>query len=524
MIKKAGNLFAAAYLILIFGVYPFYMKEGYVDIGKAKYLFFLCCSLAATGILTLIGIICKIQSLLLQYKQNKLHFPDLSGLSSTDMFVMLFATELFLSFVYSDHRQEALWGTEGWYMGLVLFLSLCALYFLISRFWRAGSLVWYTGIVVSGIVFLLGILDRFSLYLIPLEIRQSGFISTLGNINWFCGYLSVLAPLGTCPLIFQESSDVLNHQPQRLICTVYTLIAFTAGFCQGSSSIFLFWAALFFGLLWIAAPRRLWLINCLLPFSLWCFSAQLMRILLFLFPGGYNYEKDNLCLRLAGSDGILLIGTATLILFLFLNKKSKTATNNALSGISSGKTTRRVLAGLLLAALSAWLCLSCINTSHGISFLSDNSLFLLDPSWGNGRGAALKAGYQLFVRMPPLKKVLGAGPDCFSSLAYSIPEVAAELNNAFGGSRLTNAHNELLTCLVNTGIAGTFFYLGIFLSFTGRCIKRGDRQKALYLLAVSAFCYLTHNLVSFSQVLNLPFIFLLMGMGEAILRQGKSNS
>ena len=40
----------------------------------------------------------------------------------------------------------------------------------------------------------------------------------------------------------------------------------------------------------------------------------------------------------------------------------------------------------------------------------------------------------------------------------------------------------------------------------------------MYPLAACIFCYLAHNLVSFSHVLNLPFVFLIMGMGEAIIR------
>ena len=57
MAKKAGKLFVTAYLLLIFGIYPFYMREGYVDIGRAKYEFFIYCSLAALGILALIGVV-----------------------------------------------------------------------------------------------------------------------------------------------------------------------------------------------------------------------------------------------------------------------------------------------------------------------------------------------------------------------------------------------------------------------------------------------------------------------------------
>lgn len=493
------------------------MKQGYVDIGKAKYHFFLYCSLAAVGILLPITIISKIQTLLLQHKHQKLFILDLKCLSLTDLFVILFSIELFLSYVYSDYRQEALWGTEGWYMGLVLFLILCALYFLISRLWNPNSLIWNIGIAVSGIVFLLGILDRFSLYLIPLEIRHPSFISTLGNINWFCGYLSVLAPFGICPLILEfssASSKQGRHFPLgcNLFYLIYTLVAFTAGFCQGSNSIYLFWGALFFSLLWIAASKNLRLVNSLLLVSLWCFSAQLVRILLFLFPDGYNYETNTLCLYLAKSNGILLLGVITLLLYLLISKKNPTV-------IHFRNYLPIILAGILIVGLILWLCLAFINTKWGIPFLSHNSLFLLNTSWGNGRGTTLKAGLQLFIQMPPFKKILGVGPDCFSSLAYSFPEVAAELNNAFGNSRLTNAHCELLTSLVNIGAAGTFFYLGIFLSFAGWCLKKGREHKMLYLFAICAFCYLVHNLVSFSQVLNLPFIFLIMGMGEAILRQ-----
>ena len=512
MAKKAGNLFTTAYLLLIFGVYPFYMKEGYVDIGKAKYHFFLYSSLAAVGILSLTGIVCKIQKLLSQCRQKQAPSLDLNGLSLTDLLVMLFAAELFLSFALSDYPREAFWGTEGWYMGLILFLTLCSLYFLISRFRINGKLILYAGMAASGAVFLLGILDRFSFYLIPLKIRQPGFISTLGNINWFCGYLSVLAPLGICPLIFSEQSASPSLK-KRLVYSVYTVLAFTAGFCQGSDSILLFWAALLFLLLWVASSNASWLVNCLLSVSLWCFSASAVRILFRVFPGGYNYETNNLCLFLVHSNTVLFTGCFTFFLFLFLRERSG---NRSLK-----KPVRTILAFLVTLCFLLWLLLALKNTKEGIPFLSQSSLFLLNSSWGNGRGAALKAGWDLFRQMPFSQKMLGAGPDCFSSLAYSPPELAAELNAAFGGSRLTNSHNELLTSLVNTGIAGTFLYLGIQLSFMARCLKRKTEADALYPMAACVFCYLIHNLVSFSQVLNLPFLFLILGMGEGVLRSSR---
>ena len=39
-VMKAGNLLATAYMLIMFVLYPFYMKNGYADLGEAKYHFF----------------------------------------------------------------------------------------------------------------------------------------------------------------------------------------------------------------------------------------------------------------------------------------------------------------------------------------------------------------------------------------------------------------------------------------------------------------------------------------------------
>ena len=75
------------------------------------------------------------------------------------------------------------------------------------------------------------------------------------------------------------------------------------------------------------------------------------------------------------------------------------------------------------------------------------------------------AGIQILKEFPLIRKLFGAGPDCFACCAYAMPELSDMLYRYFGSARLTNAHNELLTCLVNTGIFGFIFYLGIFVSF-----------------------------------------------------------
>ena len=46
-VMKAGNLLATAYMLIMFVLYPFYMKNGYADLGEAKYHFFFYVTTAA---------------------------------------------------------------------------------------------------------------------------------------------------------------------------------------------------------------------------------------------------------------------------------------------------------------------------------------------------------------------------------------------------------------------------------------------------------------------------------------------
>lgn len=521
-LKAWGELFCAAYLVLMFAVYPFYMERGYVDIGEAKYRFFIYCSLAALAILGTIGACRYAKALGQRIKRREPYLICWENVTATDLFVLLYATELFISYTLSGYREEALWGTEGWHIGLVPLLSLCGLYFLISRLSDGKAHIWYVSMAASGAVFVLGILDRFSVHLIPLKIRQPAFISTLGNINWFCGYLTVLAPVGIYIFLFSEkngesggSGSSFGRRGKKWFAACYTVIAYMAGFCQGSSSIFVFFAALFYILLWMAVEKRAWFANWCLLAGLWCLAAQLVRVMRILMPGRYNYETDNWCAYLTDSNITLLMGAAAFLCFAWMKKREAAGEKRAAGEAeyaSRIKTVRRVMAVTLAAGIFLWLGLICFFTLRGNANQFFGGAFYFDEHWGNGRGAALKAGAEMYAQMPFGKKVIGIGPDCFSAYAYSLPKTAGSLRESFGADRLTNAHNELLTGFVNTGIAGVILYLGIFGSFILRHAKKGSFFSRMAIVCI--LCYLAHNMVSFAQVLNLPFVFWVMAMGE----------
>lgn len=510
MIKKINQIYLSAYLLLLFCIYPFYMPTGYVDIGESKYRFFIYTSLAALGILVFLTALEGIKEIIHRIKEREAYLIqwDKMKISVTDLFVVLFALEALFSYCISDFPKEALWGTEGWRMGLVLFLCLCGLYFIISRQWKASSYIWYAAMAASGVVFMLGILDRFSLYLIPLDIRDPAFISTLGNINWFCGYLTVLTPVGACTYLSAKTPG------KKWISGSYLFVAFMAGFCQGSSSVFLFFGALLLILLWISISKKEWISRWFFMTAIWGASAVAVRILNMLLPKGYNYDTNNFCLRAVNSNWFVGILLAGFLFGLLLKGKAIKFTENK----RKQKWIRILLAGIPIAGFFLWVLLSFVNTRWGIPGLVESKLFLIDENWGNGRGATWKAGIYLFGGLGGLRKLFGAGPDCFCAYAYSQPQMAGMLRDSFGDSRLTNAHSELLTTLVDLGIAGCVFYFGFFLSGMIRSLKKAEKKNYLLIPAVSIFCYLVHNMVSFAQILNLPYVFLIAAMGENMLR------
>ena len=168
--KKAGTLFTTAYLLIMFCIYPFYIENGYVNIGTAKVRFFLLVSLASIGILSLIFMWYAFLYWQEKRRQRRAYLIDWEKVSATDLLVLLFATEVFLSYVFTDYKEEALWGTEGWRIGCITLFLLCGLYYLISRLWEKNAVVFYGMIVASAIVFILGICNRFSFYPIHFEI------------------------------------------------------------------------------------------------------------------------------------------------------------------------------------------------------------------------------------------------------------------------------------------------------------------------------------------------------------------
>lgn len=508
------------YFLAMAVVYPFYIPGGYVRIGEVKYLFFRNVSLIMTGVMG--GII--ILTALIRREREWIveHYRQMSV---TDWFAYGYCLTVMLSYLCSDYKENALWGTEGWYMGTMSQIMFVLIYFFFSRYFcdsgTAAGRWLYVWLAAAAGVFILGICNRYSIYPVTIEGQTETFISTLGNINWFCGYWSVTAPVG---IMIYWCSD---RQAVRVLSGIFCFIAMLSGVTQGSNSAYVVFLAMLFFLFALSVQdnRKLYrfLELCML-FSIACQTGRFMQLV----PGlSYNYHGSQTG-EGTGITELLIDSNATVVLFLIilssyillriLEKKGR---------FCIGK--HKWLWSVMVAAIMAVTCVVAFWLLVDEGFISFREVpgtveqdgyleAVWDEDWGNGRGATWKCGVDAYRNMDTLHKFVGTGPDCFADYIYDLPELAKRMVDRFGTMRLTNAHNEWLTALVNTGALGLFCYAGMFLTALIRYLKKGGKEPMLYVCAAALLAYTVHNMVSFQQILSTPYVFMMFGTGEGLRR------
>lgn len=501
--------FLTLYVFLIFCIYPLYFENGYYNMGDAKCRFFFGTSVIAFFTIFVTNVL----DMVLQKKRIGEMTSFQKG-SITEKLLCVYIVSVFLSYIFSDFKKDVLWGAEGWYLGTIPLLLMAVLSFFLMYRWEKQEWLKAGFLIVSSVVFILGICNRFSFYPIPMEPHQGAFISTLGNINWLCGYMSVVSPVGIGLFMFTEDKKY-KYPWQKGFLVFYVMLVFILGFCQGSNSVFLWNGALFLVLFWISLRKIVFLKKWLLLIAMWGISGQLVRIFVRIFPEKYSYDST-LLVDTNITWIMALIAVCLYVRLKFYQKKEIEffcAYGNRIAGM--------ITAGLVIVFLF-WLILAVYNTNVGISFLAGKPLFLLNDSWGNGRGIIFKTTFEMFENMTPMQKLFGVGADGYSVFAYSIGEIEIALKNYFGDTVLTNAHCEILTNFINLGILGTVAYAGIFITFIVRCMKTGEKVPYAYIPALCVIGYFSNNFISFAQVLNTPYLFLILGMGESYLKKNES--
>ena len=447
------DIVISVYMIVILMVLPLYNK-GYARIGTEKETFFL--KTMTYGAKTLLPVFLLWLLFRLVTAVQKKELPKFTewpaglwkNLSVTDRFAVFYGIAVLVSYLFTNYREEALWGTASWRMGMWTQLGAVIVYFMISRMWQWKSWIPALVLPVSAVVFSLGYVNKFGLLPVDPEYVTPSFISTIGNINWYCGYLVTILFGGVYLLWRMEEMTW-----KKLLLMAYVTIGFASLATQGSSSGIVTFAVVMFVLFGMSvrdSGRMEVFWQEMTMFSAVCLiTCVLRRLNIFSRELILEGITDLLTFSIAGIFMTILSG---IILYWIHRTRVRRSYPE--------KMLHRIYCGIAIAVpvmILLVLLLTLINTLAGGALtpnITDPNVtkwLTFNVSWGSARGGTWAAGARCFWEADFLHKIFGVGPDCLYAFLSNEGSVGLQtmVNDRFGGNRLTNAHNEWLTVLVD---------------------------------------------------------------------------
>ena len=491
---------------------PFYNREGYSHIGTDK-AFFFGNVIVRMGSILLPAVIVYLAVLAADLKRD-FWCALKEKISLTDLFAGGYGIILVISYFFSEYKESALWGSTGWYMGFYPQIALVLTYFLVSKLWQPRRWMIYMTLVSSFLVFLLGYLNRMRVDPLNMSVSMGGFISTVGNINWYCGYLVSVFFAGVAFLWQGRHLKIWG----KILLAFYVLVGFGSLLTQGSDSGIAALGVVLLAMFVLSAAcsermQMLWMEIFLLGIA----GTVTYMIQLFI-PDAMNY-KDGLGIWLVsrGFFAFMTFTSAIVMVFLYLSIKKNHYPERVLRVLSKMIVTIVSLA-ILLAVI-----LIIVNTLRPGSLgpLSEMPQFTFSLKWGSGRGATWMASWMCFAEQGFWHKLIGIGPDAMSAYLYKdgSSEVQALLQEMFGSQILTNAHNEWMTVMVNTGIIGVMAFAGMMVTGIRRFLREVGRDRIVCACGFCLLAYTVNNMFSFQQAMNVTTTFAIFGMGGAFLRE-----
>ena len=508
MLAPAMEYVLALTMIVMCVAVSFYAKEGYNQIGNAKFAAYRAVMVIGFSIFLMMG-----AAYLIYFLRQKKTW----NLSITDGFVLAYLLFSSISVVSGGFYKDALWGYFGWNMGWMSQLSFVLIYLAVSRFGKYYRNILTTFLVSSAVVFLIAVLHRMMIdpigFYEGLEgYQMAQFLSTMGQATWYASYLVVALPVGMAVFLFSEKKW------QSILGGIYMAVGFASLVTQNSDSAYFALAGFMLIFFLFCLEKRETLNRFVEACTIFFAAGKVMYFLMQIHPNPdleYDFVTD-----------IMLNGKITwvlLVLCLLLDLLLYVRRNRPYSAVRMQWVKWVALIGAV-ACLIVMAGLIVLQTKGALSgrlgeALGTVSYFNWDHEWGNGRGRIWEFAVSVFAKESLPHKLFGLGPDCFSS--YLEANYSEEVSLFWWDKVLTNAHNEWLTTLINVGIFGAVAYIGIFVTAIRRFAKMWQKDYLLAGVAASAVSYMAYNFFCYQQVCCTPFVFLLLGIGEYLLRSEK---
>lgn len=521
------DILVSLYMVVLMVVLPLYTTEsGYRYIGTEKCMFFRSASMTACKVILPLAAVYLICRLIYRHLHGEWGKGNRPVLSVTDVFALVYLAAVICSYLHTSFREGTDWGDTfygafGWYLGMLTQLLFLGIYFMVSRLWQRKD--WMIGlwVLAAAIIMLLGYLNRFGVYPLDMKAASPQYISTIGNINWYCGYI-VTVVSGIAYYLWKGSEDPGKKWIHR--AGVFCLgIGLASLVTQGSSSGIVALLILV-GVFYLLSMRDVGKLQCFWEGCILLSGVCLLTwVIRRIWPQAITYSEGTTDLLTLSPLPFIMMSVSLIGWFLvYWSRRAGRfrAKVWSLLGIAAW-----VAAG---AGVVVFVVLLAVNTRYpgSIGDLSELGIFTFDASWGSNRGITWTAGLTCFLDQDMLGKLVGVGPDAMALYIHSgvNPALKQMVEEYFGRLMLTNAHNEWLTVLINEGLLGAVGYIGLMMTAICRYLKAGRADALAGAAGMGILAYTVNNIFSFQQVMGTSAVFLVLGIGEACLRRNVKNS
>ncbi len=375
--------------------------------------------------------------------------------------------------------------TLSWVMDILTIGILVVIYFFISENIEFHSYMSIMAILSSSILYVMGILHSFHVDLFKLHQGISenyyNYISTIGNVNWYVGYLSMMFPMG-CLLYL----NFKNCWMKRLLFIYVNLGFYNVIICK-SDGIILGLASSFLVVGCFLMKHK----NFLEDFMKLMLSFSVIMGIVFLiitFYSGEYVQIDGIFLLIIKKKIWLVMGTGVLFALFFLKTDIK----------------KKITLKIKFTELEQNIVLSILFVAIAIAVLI-YEISVFEDGWGTGRGRLWIYTYNLFSNFKWIYKLFGCGCDCFGIAFLS------KYSSYVDGIYL-NAHNEFLQYLVTMGFFGLVSYGMIWISAGKMFIQKKEKSIVDWIFFSGIVGYLGQSVVNNPQALNYAVLFLMLAL------------
>jgi len=480
---KMAGIFSIIYFALILALLPIYFDANiYTAMIRAKGVCYLFIA-AVMGIMLLITFVTSVVR-----KEPPIRYTD-QRRSPMDIAMLAFGIAVIISFLFSENKKVAYFGTGGFHVGTLSIVTLIVFYFFVSRNLCGSERHWDLIIVLNTFIFLWVVLDSVSTDFFGIRTKLGNqklqYFASLGQMDSVSAYLCMILPIVIVFFLNQK-----KMQFWTVACVLFGLTAFTGIQTDG---VYIGVAVCAIFLIPYALKDTLRLQRLLWLGLIWGVAITYYSVFSVVAPDRIGADSGVSGTLIHYWIGVVMIVFCGLLL-IWIEKKRVLPSHKVISILS------KVASIGLIVVIAVFLLHGTVNLIQG------------DIGWGNGRGGIWLGAIHLFEAYNPLQKLFGLGMTAASTdLSYFANELL-QWNNVI----VANAHNDFLEYLISTGIVGLVTYTATWVVPIVEYVKSKKNgkewsvAKMAYFMALMA--YMGQSIVGNPYSLSVPIVYLIFAL------------